>query len=60
VAEFVAGAQHRLRARLDLEDLEQVGLALHLGLLLGLFKILEVEPGAEAMLRSCDELGHRA
>ncbi|WP_392404081.1 hypothetical protein [Streptomyces sp. NPDC014793] len=25
-----------------------------------LFKILEVEPGAEAMLRSCDELGHRA
>jgi ABC-type branched-subunit amino acid transport system permease subunit len=29
VAEFVAGAQHRLRARLDLEDLEQVGLALH-------------------------------
>ncbi|MCJ2026943.1 ABC transporter substrate-binding protein [Methylobacterium sp. J-067] len=25
-----------------------------------LFKILEVEPGSEAALRSCDELGHRA
>lgn len=25
-----------------------------------LFKILEIEPGSEAALRSCDELGHRA
>ena len=25
-----------------------------------LFRILEVEPGSEAALRSCDELGHRA
>ena len=33
VAEFVAGAQRGLGARLDLQDAEQVRLALHLGLL---------------------------